>query len=51
MPATLARLIRGDTTIPPEMFLRATEIITDEGLTDASTPTTSKKKDRDKDRP
>ena len=42
-PATLGMLIRGEVSVPPELFLRATEIITDEGLTDASKPTASKK--------
>jgi DNA-binding transcriptional regulator YdaS (Cro superfamily) len=35
-PATLAMLIRGDAPVPPEMFMRATEIITDATVEDAS---------------
>jgi hypothetical protein len=35
-PATLAVLIRGDVPIPPEMFLRASEIITEAAVADAS---------------
>jgi DNA-binding transcriptional regulator YdaS (Cro superfamily) len=34
--ATVALLIRGDAPVPPEMFLRATEIITDAAVTDAA---------------
>ena len=36
--ATLAMLIRGELPVPPEMFLRATEIITDAAIKPASKP-------------
>jgi uncharacterized protein YggE len=35
-PATLAVLMRGEVTVPPEMFLRATEIITEAAVVDAA---------------
>ena len=35
-PATLAMLIRGAAPVPPAMFLRATEIISDAAVVDAS---------------
>ena len=37
-PATLRRYIRGESFVPPEIFLRATEIITDGAVVDPAKP-------------
>jgi DNA-binding transcriptional regulator YdaS (Cro superfamily) len=34
-PGTLSMLIRGETSVPPEMFVVAIDIITEAGLADA----------------
>jgi DNA-binding transcriptional regulator YdaS (Cro superfamily) len=37
-PKMLGRYIRGESFVPPEIFLRATEIITDGAVVDAAKP-------------
>ena len=48
-PAALATLIRGEAEVPPAMFLRATEIITEAGLTDVAKRAASEKHEAGKD--
>ncbi len=45
-PAVLRLWIRGDAPVPPEAFLRATEIITDAGVAAASKSDFSKTSER-----
>ena len=35
-PQMLSVLVRGDAPVPPELFLRASEIVTDAGVVDAA---------------
>jgi hypothetical protein len=37
-PEQLGRYLRGESLVPPEIFMRATEIVTDGGIAEVSKP-------------